>query len=107
MLKQLQVKHNQAQSQGAPERFHQTLKPLSCGYCVELKQDWEEGLPWLLLAAREVVQESAGFSANELVFGLLTLLHDTIAQPEPPTNLTECVNGFRRRLYLAGEMASS
>ena len=65
VLKQLRVKHNQAsayhpQSQGALERFHQTLKSLLRGYCVEMNQDWEEGLPWLLLAAREVEQESTG-----------------------------------------------
>lgn len=45
------------QSQGALERFHQTLKSLLRSYCVELNQDWEEGLLWLLLSAREVVQE--------------------------------------------------
>ena len=74
VLKQLQVKHSQssayhAQSQGALERFHQTLKSLLRAYCVELGKDWEEGLPWLMLAAREVVQESTGFSPNQLVFG--------------------------------------
>lgn len=37
--------------------------------CVQMKGDWEGGVPWLLLAAREVVQESTGFSPNELVFG--------------------------------------
>ncbi len=115
VLKQLKVQHNQssayhAQSQGVLERFHQTLKSLLRGYCVELNQDWEEGLPWLLLAAREVVQESTGFSPNELVFGHtvrgpLTLLHDAVAPEEPPSNLVEYVNGFRHRLYSAGEMA--
>lgn len=71
VLKQLRVRHNKAsayhaQSQGALQRFHQTLKSLLRIYCVELHQDWEEGIPWLLLAAREVVQESTGFSPNEL-----------------------------------------
>jgi len=69
VLKQLHVKHNQAsayhaQSQGALERFHQTLKSLLRSYCVELNQDWEDGHEQLLLAAREVVQESTGFSPN-------------------------------------------
>lgn len=31
------------QSQGALERFHQTLKQLLHAYCVELNKDWEEG----------------------------------------------------------------
>jgi hypothetical protein len=34
-----------------------------------MDKDWEEGLPWLLLATREVSQESTGFSPNYLVFG--------------------------------------
>ncbi len=59
VLKQLQVKHYKSsvyhsQSQGALERFHQHLKSLIRSYCTELQADWEEGLPWLLLAAREV-----------------------------------------------------
>lgn len=37
---------------------------------MEMGRDWEEGLAWLMLAAREVVQESTGFSPNDLVFGL-------------------------------------
>ena len=51
------------------ERFHQTLKSLLRAYCTELDRDWEGGLPWLILAAREAVQESTGFSPNDLVFG--------------------------------------
>uniref|UniRef100_A0A667ZMH0 Integrase catalytic domain-containing protein n=1 Tax=Myripristis murdjan TaxID=586833 RepID=A0A667ZMH0_9TELE len=71
VLKMLGVSHNQstpyhAQSQGALERFHQTLKSLLRAYCTELDRDWEDGLPWLMLAAREAVQESTGFSPNEL-----------------------------------------
>ena len=74
MLKLLRITQNQssayhAQSQGALERFHQTLKSLLRAYCTGLDRDWEEGLPWLLLAAREAVQENTGFSPNELVFG--------------------------------------
>lgn len=60
VLKLLRVRQNQssayhAQSQGALERFHQTLKSLLRAYCTELDTDWEEGLPWLIPAAREAV----------------------------------------------------
>lgn len=109
VLKQLHVRHSQssayhAQSQGAFEQFHQTLKSLLRAYCVEMDRDWEEGLPWLLLAAREVTQESTGFSPNELVFGHtvcvpLTLLHDQWTRTEAPKNFINFVNGFRYRLY--------
>lgn len=41
-----------------------------CSYCTELSHDWEDDLPWLLLAIREVVQDSTGgFMPNELFFG--------------------------------------
>lgn len=115
VLQQLHVKHNKSsvyhpQSQGALERFHQHLKSLLRAYCTELKADWEEGLPWLLLAAREVVQESTGFSPNDLVFahivrGPLAVVHDQWRSSEPPENMIDYVNGFRRRLYEAGVLA--
>ncbi|XP_030283654.1 uncharacterized protein LOC115587797 [Sparus aurata] len=115
VLKLLGIGHNQssayhAQSQGALERFHQTLKSRLRAYCTELDGDWEDGLPWLLLAAREVVQESTGFSPNDLVFGHtvrgpLSVFKDGWKGSDPPTNLIDYVNGFRHRLYTAGELA--
>ncbi len=94
VLKQLRIKHNLAsayhpQSQGTLERFHQTLKSLLRAYCVQLDRDWEEGLPWLLLAAREVVQESTGFSPNDLIFGhkvrgLLAVLQNSVKSSDSP-----------------------
>ncbi len=115
VLQQLRVKHHKSsayhpESQGALERFHQTLKQLLRAYCNELNKDWEEGLPWLMLAAREVVQESLGFSPNDLVFGHrvrgpLALLMNEVTETEIPVNLLDYVNGFRHRLYLAGKLA--
>ncbi|KAI2647211.1 Retrovirus-related Pol polyprotein [Labeo rohita] len=113
LLKQLRVQHQQSstyhpQSQGSLEHFHQLLKSLLCVYCTELNCDWEEGLPWLLLAAREVTQSSLGFSPNKLVFGHkirgpLAVLEDSLKGKEPPISLLDYVNGFRRRLFLAGQ----
>ena len=115
VLHLLRVKHNQStayhpQSQGALERFHQTLKSLLRAYCTEMDRDWEDGMPWLMLAAREAVQESTGFSPNELVFshtvrGPLAVLKAGWVDVEPPKNLIDFVNGFRHRLFVAGGMA--
>ena len=115
VLRSLRIKHSQssayhAQSQGALERFHQTLKSLLRAYCTELDRDWEEGLPWLMLAVREAVQEGTGFSPNDLVFGHvvrgpLAVLKDNWVDAEPPKNLIDFVNGFRHRLFVAGGMA--
>ncbi len=57
------------------ERFHQTLKSLLRAYSTEMEGDWEEGLPWLMLSAREACQESTGFSPNDLVFGHTVRAH--------------------------------
>lgn len=115
-LRLLRVKHNlssayHAQSQGVLERFHATLKSLLRAYCVEMKRDWEEALPWLLLAARGVVQESTGFCPNDLVFGhevrtSLSVLSTELGQSETPASLVEYVNGFRRKLLLSWKLAS-
>ena len=75
-----------------------------------MDRDWEEGLPWLLLALREVTQESTGFSPNELVFGHtvrgpLNLLYEQWKDADPPGNLIDYVNGFCHRLYAAGLLA--
>ena len=56
------------QSQGALERFHQTLKSMLHTYCFEQDKDWDEGVHLLLFAAHEAVQESLGFSPFELLF---------------------------------------
>ncbi len=108
ILRVLKVKPNKssvfhAQSQGALEWFHQTLKALLRSYFVELNHDWEEGLPWLLLAAREVQQESLGFSPNDLVFGHrecgpISVLREGLVEED----LLEYVNVFHRSLFLAG-----
>lgn len=73
VLKSLQIKHDASspyhpESQDALERYHQTLKTMLCLYCLETGKDWEDAIPWLLFASREVVQESTGFSLAELVF---------------------------------------
>ena len=57
------------ESQGALERFHQTLKSMLRRYCLESSHDWDEGLNFLLFAIRECKQESLGFSPFELLYG--------------------------------------
>lgn len=99
------------ESQGALERFHQTLKSMLRTYCEEHK-DWHVGVPLLLFAIRDTVQESLGFSPFELIFGheprgpLKLLkekwLNDSTSQP----NLLDYVSKFKERLYNAGQMAN-
>lgn len=74
VLSQLKITHvtsspYRPETQGALKRFHQTLKSMLSKYCVESGKDWDEGLPLLMFAVCETVQESLGFSPAELVFG--------------------------------------
>lgn len=50
------------QFQGALERFHSILKTMIQAYCFDHQADWDEGLPFLMFAARDAPQESLGFS---------------------------------------------
>ncbi len=117
VLKQLSIQHSTSsayhpESQGALERFHQTLKTMLKTYCKEFERDWDDGVPLLLFAVREVVQESLGFSPAELVFGhtvrgpLKLVKEKWLAfEHSTPTNLLDYVSNFRFRLGRACELA--
>lgn len=115
VLKQLSIKHcvssaYHPESQGALERFHQTLKSMLRTYCQEFAQDWDDGVHMLMFAVREVVQESLGFSPCDLIFahtvrGPLKLLKDQWLNDEKKENLLDFVSSFRSRLRRACELA--
>ncbi len=99
------------QSQGALERFHQTLKSMMRAHCAESGKDWAEDLPLLLFAIRETVQESLGYSPAELIFGhtvrgpLKILSEQLVADCVPPVPVSEYVASFRERLRKVCERA--
>ncbi len=100
------------ESQGALERWHQTLKSMLRKYCLETAQSWDEGIPFVVFAAREAVQESLGFSPAALVFGhtprgpLKSLQEKFLSSvPSPPTNVLDFVSNFRERLHHAHSFA--
>ena len=94
------------QSQGALERFHQTLKSMLRKYCFDHHDDWDKGVPYVLFATREATQESLGFSPFELVYGHtvrgpLRLLHETWITSEERVGLIPYVEQFKTRIYNA------
>lgn len=111
ILKGLSITHrvsspDHPESQGALERFHQTLKCMLRKYCMDTGRDWYEGVPLVLFAVREAVQESLSFSPAELVFGHtvrgpLKLLKEKILETDlsPKTNVLTYVSRFRERLH--------
>lgn len=116
VLSQLNIKHVTSsayhpESQGALERFHQTLKSMLSKYCAESSKDWDEGLSLLLFAIRESVQESLGFSPAQLIFGYdirgpLKLLHESwVSEPKQECHLLDYVCTFREHLHNACKLA--
>ncbi len=118
VLSQLNIKHVTSsayhpESQGVLERFHQTLKAMFSKYCAESGKGWDEGLPLLLFAVRETVQESLGFSPADLVFGhtvrgpLKMLKENWLSEQKSECNLLDYVSSFRERLYNACKLAQT
>ena len=98
------------QTQGALEWFHQTVKNMMKAYCTTAGKDWDEGIPLLLFAARESIQESLGFSPFELVFGHLPcgplkLFKECWLDDDPEKSVLVHVSDVRERLRKANEFA--
>ena len=110
-IKQYRSSAYHPESQGALERFHQTLKTMIRSYCFDTERDWDEGIHLLLFAARESVQESLGFSPFELVFGhtvrgpLTPLKEKFLSDGDTSLNLLQYVSDFRNKLTRACEVA--
>ena len=92
------------ESQGALERFHQTLKVMMKTYCEEHQKDWNLGIPMLLFAIRETVQDSLGFSPFELIYGhevrgpLKLMKENMLSEEKKSTNLLDYVSEIKERL---------
>ena len=82
-------------------------------YCLESEKDWDEGVPLVLFAVRETVQESLGFSPAELVFGhtvrgpMKVLKEQFLSKGlSERDNVLDYVSRFRERLHGACALAT-
>lgn len=97
-MSSIDIEHNLSsmyhlESQGALERWHQTLKTMLQKYFIGTGRSWDDGNPFVLFAAQEAVQDLLGLSAAELVFGHTCPL---IALKEKfPKNILDYVSQFR------------
>lgn len=116
VLKEFAVKHQLSsayhpESQKALERFPQTLKTMLRAFCVETGRDWDEGLPMLMFAIRETIQDSLGFCPADLVFGhtvrgpLKLLKEKILEETSPSVSVLEYVSQVREQLHRLGEIA--
>jgi hypothetical protein len=110
-IKQYKSSAYHPESQGALERFHQTLKNMIRTYCYDTNKDWDDGIHLLLFAARESVQESLGFSPFQLVVGhtvrgpLKLFKENLLAQDGVPIDLYTYVSDFKLKLSKACDLA--
>ena len=101
------------ENQRAIERFHQTLKNMLKTYSHQTGKDWDEGVQLLLLAVRDSVQESLGFSPFELVFGhsvrcpLKRYKEKLLSEDDSSLNILSYVSNFRHKLSEACELAQN
>ncbi|XP_038133737.1 uncharacterized protein LOC119778540 [Cyprinodon tularosa] len=103
------------QTDGLTERFNQTLKQMLRKFVNDTGSDWDQWLPYLLFAYREVPQASTGFSPFELLYGHdvrgpLTLLRDAWEgdqSKEDPVNIISFVLHMRDKLQQMSELAQS
>jgi len=103
------------QSQGASERFHATLKNMLRALSDQFPENWDQALPLVLFAYREVPVETLGYSPFELLFarsvrGPLSLLKHTWLSEEELQGSKQSVLEFvletRERLRNAIDMAN-
>ena len=67
-IKQIRTSPYHPQTNGSCERFHRTMKSMIRAFTEKFENEWDECLPWILFAYREIPVESIGFSPFELVF---------------------------------------
>lgn len=100
------------QTDGLTERFNGTLKAMLRKFAREAPKSWDELLPYLLFAYREVPQASTGFSPFELLYGRpvrgpLDIVKEVWAGESPAStmNVVEYVQTMRHRLESITELA--
>ena len=102
------------QTDGLVERFNGTLKSMLRRFAREAPKSWDDLLPYLLFAYREVPQASTGFSPFELLYGrkvrgpLDVIRESWVGNTETePTNVLDYVMEMRRKLQAMAEVAQT
>ncbi|KAG5842700.1 hypothetical protein ANANG_G00180410 [Anguilla anguilla] len=103
-VKQVRTSVYHPQTDGLVERFNHTLKQMMRKMIETDGKDWDQLLPYLMFAIREVPQASTGFSPFELLYGrrprgLLDLAKETWErQPSRHSTVIEHVEQMHLRM---------
>lgn len=68
-IKGLKTTPYHPETDGPVERFNQTLVQMLRKFMNEVGTDWDQWLPYLMFAYREVPEASTGFSPFQLMYG--------------------------------------
>ncbi|XP_056290381.1 uncharacterized protein LOC130206427 [Pseudoliparis swirei] len=103
-VKQVRTSIYHPQTDGLVERFNKTLKAMLRKAIDKDGRNWDQLLPYLLFAIREVPQASTGFSPFDLLYshkprGLLDIAKETWEeQPCPHRTMIEHVGMMKDRM---------
>ena len=87
------------QSDGLVERFNRTLGTLLRLYTNSHQDDWDEHLPYLMMAYRSTIHDSTGYSPNYLMLGREVMMPLDAMFPNPFTNkYYETVESYTEQL---------
>lgn len=103
------------ETDGLVERFNQTLVQMLRKFVNEVGTDWDQWLPYLMFAYREVPQASTGFSPFQLMYGhevqgplsLVRELWEGNWGTATRTNVIDYVLAMRQKLQQMTEFASA
>lgn len=103
-VKQVRTSVYHPQTDGLVERFNKSLKAMLRKAIDKDGRNWDQLLPYLLFAVREVPQSSTGFSPFDLLYshkprGLLDIAKETWeVQPCPHRTVIEHVGAMQDRM---------
>ena len=78
------------QSDGFIERFNRTVQQMLSMFVSEHRNDWDDHLPYVMMAYRATIQESTGCSPNLLMLGREITLPIDLMVGSPEQNNPEC-----------------
>ena len=111
-IKRIRTTPYHPQTDGLVERFNGTLKGMLKKFVSRSQKDWDEYLPYLLFAYREVPQETTGFSPFELLYGrcvrgpLDVLREDWTGEKETAVPVATHIVEMRERLAEMTELVA-
>lgn len=82
-------------SDGQTERANRTLQQMLKAYVDVTRTDWDDHIPYLLMAYRSSVHDSTGFTPNRLMLGREIALPSDIMYGKPPNSVEHaCYHEF-------------